>query len=84
MALHLFLTCAMRKDTRQLENDMRNISYSGGQPVKWVMKYILQQEYNRTKQIIFPSGVDIVWRKKKEKNTYKAFTLCTMSSLGYH
>lgn len=31
------------------ENDMRNFSYSGGQPVKWVMEYVLQQEYNRMK-----------------------------------
>lgn len=57
---------------KQQENDMRNISYSGGQPVKWVMKYILQQDITKeqiTKVTVafFPSAANIKWRKKKKK-----------------
>lgn len=48
--------CHVKVQATQLENDMKYVSYSGGQPVKLVMKSIIEQEQqNRTKQITVAS-----------------------------
>jgi len=75
--------CVPRESTDNTAgHDRRTLSYSGGQPEKWVMKYILQ--YNRMKQITMTSLLQLVILCGERKHIDEALTLCTTRSLRYH
>lgn len=83
------LKCPIQKRNidNAAKNDMRNSSYSGGQPVKCVMEYALQQEYTRTKHRLARHpffSCQVVRCVEGKKNIYKTFTPRTMSSLWNH